>query len=235
MISNNKTVVTKIVRNPNKNIKKSVTTYSNKLDNKKFNSNKFNEYLKSLKEYEIKKKEKLEFLRQQNEEKEKRKMTNLPRINKETKYNNKINPKNYSTVERLYTQDIIKRKEKKQILTKIYTPSFKPFVYTTNHIKNRLNQRNQNIRTDINEEENNYMFEDNEDTNDEFSEEISRKRNMSVEKRIRNRIEEQENNNMIDNKKIENKLRNFLFKNKKKSNKRNRSFEKAKKTKFNLD
>ena len=162
-------------------------------------------------------------------------MTNLPRINKETKYNNKINPKNYSTVERLYTQDIIKRKEKKQILTKIYTPSFKPFVYTTNYIKNRLNQRNQNIRTDINEEENNYMFEDNEDTNDEFSEEISRKRNMSVEKRIRNRIEEQENNNMIDNKKIENKLRNFLFKNKKKSNKRNRSFEKAKKTKFNLD
>ena len=235
MISNNKTVVTKIVRNPNKNIKKAVTTYTNKLDNKKFNSNKFNEYLKSLKEYEIKKKEKLEFLRQQNEEKEKRKMTNLPRINKETKYNNKINPKNYSTVERLYTQDIIKRKEKKQILTKIYTPSFKPFVYTTNYIKNRLNQRNQNIRTDINEEENNYMFEDNEDTNDEFSEEISRKRNMSVEKRIRNRIEEQENNNMIDNKKIENKLRNFLFKNKKKSNKRNRSFEKAKKTKFNLD
>ena len=55
MISNNKTVVTKIVRNPNKNIKKAVTTYTNKLDNKKFNSNKFNEYLKSLKEYEIKK------------------------------------------------------------------------------------------------------------------------------------------------------------------------------------
>ena len=35
-----KTVVTKIVRNPNKNIKKSVTTYSNKLDNKKFNNKK---------------------------------------------------------------------------------------------------------------------------------------------------------------------------------------------------
>ena len=37
-------------------------------------------------------------------------------------------------LERIYTRDLEKRKEKKQILTKIYTPSFTPFLYTKGNI-----------------------------------------------------------------------------------------------------
>ena len=219
------------------NNKKKKKIYSNKLTNKKFDSVKFNEYLKTLNEYENKKKKKLENLRKQEAEKELRKITNFPKINKSTKYAIKPNQKNYSTIERLYTQDIIKRKEKKQILTKIYTPSFKPYIYANNFLKGKLNQRNQNIRTEINEDENNYLFEDDEDTNDEISEEENKRRNKSVEKRIRDRIED-DDDIVYDNKKIENKLRNFLFKNKNKNRnsiKKNQSVDKRKKSKFNFD
>ena len=136
----NKTLITKIERNPKKVMKKSMTTYSNKINKRKFDPVKFNEYLKGIDDYENKKKEKIENMRKQKEEKELKKETYHPKINKDLKY--KVNPKNYSTIERLYTQDLIKRKEKKQILTKIYTPSFKPKIYTNKYNTNRINQKN---------------------------------------------------------------------------------------------
>ena len=46
---------------------------------------------------------------------------------------------------------------------------------------------------------------------------------------------ENENEVVIDSVKVENKLRNLLFKNKKNIGKRNKSAEKRKKIKFNLD
>ena len=111
----------KIKKNPYKIIKKSMTASSKNIIKKKFDPIKFNEYLKSVNDHENKKKQKIENMRKQAEEKELKKITNHPKINKgaNIKYKNKINPKNYSAVERLYTQDLIKRKEKKQILTKI--------------------------------------------------------------------------------------------------------------------
>ena len=189
----------------------------------------------------IKKKQKIENMRKQAEEKELKKITNHPKINKgaNIKYKNKINPKNYSAVERLYTQDLIKRKEKKQILTKIYTPTFKPNLYAKKIMINRTNQNqrnlnmnmNMNIRTEINEEE------DNSDFNFDNYEEEKEKRNQSVQKRMKENIERIEDGNdlIFDNPKVENKLRSLLFKNKKSIEKRNKSVEKRKKTKFNLD
>jgi spore germination protein YaaH len=153
-------------------------------------------------------------MRKQKQEKELKKVTYYPKINKESNLRFKVNPKKYSTIERLYTQDLIKRKEKKQILTKIYTPTFKPQIYTNKNVFNKNNQRN--LRTEIREEENNnYIFDNSEDTDDKFNEE--------------------KNTNILDDKKVENELRNLLFKNKRGSIKRNKSVEKRKKIKFSLD
>ena len=58
------------------------------------------------------------------------KLLKNPKINKNANLKFNINPKNLTTVERLYDQDIKKRKDNKVILTKIYTPSFHPTIYT---------------------------------------------------------------------------------------------------------
>ena len=231
----NTTIVTKIQRNPNKILKKSMTTYTNKLAKKKFDPVKFNEYLKGVNDYENRKKEKIEHMKKQEEEKELKKITYHPKINKESNLKFKVNPKNYSTVERLYTQDLMKRKEKKQILSKIYAPTFKPKLYTNKHVINKTNQRNQNIKTEIYESENNLIFEDNEDFEEKNNFEEEERRNNSVKKRMKDKKIEDEGEIVPDDSKIENKLRSLLFKNKKGTGKRNKSVEKRKKTNFNLD
>ena len=238
-ISNkNTTIVTKIQRNPNKILKKSMTTYTNKLTKRKFDPVKFNEYLKGVDDYQNRKKEKIEHMKKQEEEKELKKITYHPKINKESNLKFKVNPKNYSTVERLYTQDLMKRKEKKQILSKIYAPTFKPKLYTNKHIINKTNQRTQNIKTEIYESEKDLILEDNEDLEDKNNfEEENIRRNNSVKKRMKERKEKREDEDEMvpDDSKIENKLRSLLFKNKKGIGKRNKSVEKRKKTTFNLD
>ena len=231
----NTTIVTKIQRNPNKILKKSMTTYTNKLAKKKFDPVKFNEYLKGVNDYENRKKEKIEHMKKQEEEKELKKITYHPKINKESNLKFKVNPKNYSTVERLYTQDLMKRKEKKQILSKIYAPTFKPKLYTNKHVINKTNQRNQNIKTEIYESENNLIFEDNEEIEEKNNFEEEERRNNSVKKRVKEKKIEDEGEMEPDDSKIENKLRSLLFKNKKGTGKRNKSVEKRKKTNFNLD
>jgi len=235
ILTKNRTIVTKIQRNPNKILKKSMTTYTNKLTKRKFDPVKFNEYLKGVEDYENMKKEKIKYMKKQEEEKELRKITYHPKINKESNLKFKVNPKNYSTVERLYTQDLIKRKEKKQILTKVYTPTFKPKLYTNKHLINKANQRAQNVKTEIYDSENNFIIEENEDIEDKNNfEEENIRRNNSVKKRMKEKIED-ENDMIVDEQKIENKLRSLLFKNKKSTGKRNKSVEKRKKTTFNLD
>ena len=235
ILTKNRTIVTKIQRNPNKILKKSMTTYTNKLTKRKFDPVKFNEYLKGVEDYENMKKEKIKYMKKQEEEKELRKITYHPKINKESNLKFKVNPKNYSTVERLYTQDLIKRKEKKQILTKVYTPTFKPKLYTNKHLINKANQRTQNVKTEIYDSENNFIIEENEDIDDKNNfEEENIRRNNSVKKRMKEKIED-ENDMIVDDQKIENKLRSLLFKNKKSTGKRNKSVGKRKKTTFNLD
>ena len=218
---NKNELTARVKKYPYKIIKKSMSTISNNLIKKKFDPIKFNEYLKSVNDKENKKNKKIENMRKQEEEKELKKITNHPKINKgaNIKYKTKINPKNYSAVERLYNQDLIKRKEKKQILTKIYTPTFKPNIYIKKIKINKTNQNKKNIkknankRKEINEEDDNYEDE-------------REKRNQSAKNRLKKIIAhmEGENDLIFDYPKVQNKLRNLLFK-----NKRNKSAEPRKK------
>ena len=65
-------------------------------------------------------------------------------INKKNIHKNKrmSAEKNISMLDRLYTNDIKKRKEKQKLLLQIYTPSFIPNIYT----KNENMKRNINIK-----------------------------------------------------------------------------------------
>jgi len=128
------------------NLKKTVTSYPSST-NKKFNANEFKKQLDSFNDWEVKRKAKLKQMQQEKIEKEKNLLKN-PTINNEANLKFNTNPKNYDAVERLYTQDLIKRKEKKIALTKIYTPTFKPKLYTTKqnlgkvvHFNNRENRK----------------------------------------------------------------------------------------------
>ena len=174
----------------------------------------------------LKRKKKLENLRKLKEEKELKSVTYYPETNKEKNSKFKLNPKNYTAVERLYTQDLIKRKEKKQILTKIYTPSFKPKLYT-NKIVNGKNNNNKNKNL---KEESDYYTTDEK----KYSEEEDND-NYELNNNIEKNYENGKNYKIYEDVRIENKLRNLLFKNNKKNEKRNKSVEKRKKIKFNLD
>ena len=66
-----------------------------------------------------------------------------------------------SVLDRLYTQDIKKRREKRQILTKIYTPTFTPFLYYKEEMKRKLEKKRYNDDDDEDRDE------DNEDENDD--------------------------------------------------------------------
>ena len=78
-----------------------------------------------------------------------------------------------SVLDRLYTKDIAKRKQNKQILTKIYTPSFTPFLYSKGnkaHMKRpdsprkSIHNRNKFIN------KNNNTIQENKDEDDEDNE-----------------------------------------------------------------
>ena len=157
-----------------------------------------------------------------------------------------------SLLERLYTKDLEKRQEKKQILTKIYTPTFKPFLFSkknNNAIKKRpiiQKQQNTNIYTNnsktiedyydenmtYNETENNQYNIYNEQKNEIIQ---NSQRSQKMKKRVKFNMEE----NPLDEKKeneesvqtqiqkrvvVENALRNKLF-NRGTKQKRNKSSE----------
>ena len=161
---NNNNIPEPSSRNAKKNIgmKKSVTTYPSK----KFNPEEFNKRLESFKEWENKRKDRIKQLEKEQREKEKKLLKN-PEINKEANLKFNINPKNYTAVERLYTQDLIKRKEKKIVLTKIYTPTFRPKLYTNKYNIDRTFQQNNNTRTDNKLKINKNIFEENEEDEEE--------------------------------------------------------------------
>lgn len=80
----------------------------------------------------------MEKLRQERIQKELETVNNEKNIH----YNKKISSdKVPSVLDRLYTQDIKKRREKKQILTKIYTPTFTPFLYYKEEMKRKLEKK----------------------------------------------------------------------------------------------
>lgn len=112
--------------------------------NTKPNKN-FNTYLTHLNEWENKKKEKITKLQKENEKKE---------IINNTTSNHKPRPSEIdiqNALERLYKDDVIKRKQNQAVLTTIFTPSFTPRI---NKKKIKLNKTNDNINvTDFGETE----------------------------------------------------------------------------------
>jgi len=128
-------------------MKKAFTTYRGVNNvNRKYNNKEFQKQLDNFNAWEEKRKRKLEKLKEQKEEDE-LKLLRDPKVNTEVnvKYNNNLN--NYTLVERLYTQDLKKRHDKKEILKKIYTPSFKPTLYTNKEKFNKISQKSRNDRT----------------------------------------------------------------------------------------
>ena len=109
---------------------------------KKFNEEEFQKQLKSFELWEKKRNEKIENLKKKKVQKELDSVNNKKNIH----YNKKMpNDKLPSVLERLYTKDIEKRRQNKQILTKIYTPSFTPFLYSKgDHKKYNKKPENQN-------------------------------------------------------------------------------------------
>ena len=93
---------------------------------KKFNQKEFEKRLEKFNAWEQKKKEKIEKLQKEKKQKE------MEKYNKNNIHNKKriSCQKIPSIIDRLYSKDIHKRKQKKIILTQIYTPTFTPFLYT---------------------------------------------------------------------------------------------------------
>lgn len=140
--------------------------------NTKPNKN-FNTYLSHLTEWENKKKEKISKLKKENEKKE--------FLNK-TASNHKPRPSEIdiqNALERLYKDDVIKRKQNQAVLTTIFTPSFTPRI---NKKKIKLNKTNDDINvTDFCETEVN-------DNNDLSMESYKLQQTERVENAIRKKL-----------------------------------------------
>ena len=126
-------------------MKKAITSYPSS-SGKKFDENEFKKQMERFKEWEVKKKENIQKMKEEKIENEKKLLKN-PKVNKQANLKFNTNPKNYTAVERLYTQDLIKRKEKKIALTKVYTPTFKPTLYTTRQNLGKVMQQTHNNRS----------------------------------------------------------------------------------------
>ena len=128
-------------------MKKALTTYRGVNNvNRKYNNREFQKQIDNFNAWEEKRKKKLKKLKEQKEEDE-LKLLRDPVVNTEVnaKYNTNLN--NYTLIDRLYTQDIKKRHDKKEILKKIYTPTFKPTLYTNKENLNKISQMSRNDRT----------------------------------------------------------------------------------------
>ena len=91
--------------------------------------------------------------------------------------NNDILP---SVLDRLYTKDLEKRKQKKEILTKIYTPMFTPFLYTKGikkqHLKKVENSNKPHTnRNHFNNIKNFITIDENHDDENDYNEDNSEK------------------------------------------------------------
>ena len=151
-------------------MKRNETTINNGNENKKLSKIKFQKLYDNFNTWEKRKNEKIEKMKKKKEEEELKLLKN-PKINKDEKFN--INPKNYDIIERLYVQDIKKRKDNKEILIKIYTPTFKPEIYTKRYYSNIILQksRNKSSYPESFTHRYNYEYNDIEEINDEDREE----------------------------------------------------------------
>ena len=183
-------------------MEKAVTTV--KLENKnekKLNKEEFDQLMKNFDEWERKKKEKLEKLQKEKEEEELKLIKENPETNHEENLKYNLNPKNYSITERLYIEDIKKRKDKQDILSKIYTPPFKPEIHINREslMRGRLRTYRNDGRYHTDDDEN--VIEDEENYDEENS-------NESGEDEDENEDEEEEESDGFDKRKTYNYARN---------------------------
>ena len=168
------------------------------------------------------KKERIEKLKQDKIKKEIETVNNKKNIHYHKKLPNKKLP---SLLERIYTKDIKKRKEKNQILTKIYTPSFTPFLYTKGNInsikRQPLYKQGNNLTKRYSQ-----PLEENNEENNKYNESMNIN-NVKVKFNLKENIqafdegEENEFPRIYNRVEVENAMRNKLFS----KQKRNKSAE----------
>ena len=95
--------------------------------NKKNRKKSTDDRIKNLYEWDTKRKEKLNDKIKNKEKSIKSNMKNKPKIDKYS-YKITVNRKPDEIFKRLYLDDVIKRKERKELLQQIYTPSFRPNI-----------------------------------------------------------------------------------------------------------
>ena len=128
--------------------------------------------MEAFKEWEKKRNQKIEKKKKDNLKKE------LDTIKKNNIHRNKkmSAEKMPSMLDRLYTNDIKKRKEKQLLLTQIYTPSFTPFIYTKNNNTKRNINSKKNEKTykhaslDKNVYNKTYLEHENNEDEDDYNE-----------------------------------------------------------------
>ena len=204
-------------------MKKAVTTYPG-VSHKKFNQTEFNKQIESFYDWEKKKKEKVEKMKKEQEE-NKLKLLKDPVTNKKANLKFNTNPKNLTTIERLYDQDLKKRKDKRVLLTKIYTPSFQPTLYTKGEDFEKILQQNNKaemkLRKSLAKMHNNYE-EESKENKDDIDLYKYKERKLKTHKNL------YEKEDKLNNKKASKpKKKNKKEKEKEKS-KRNKSVEKKK-------
>jgi hypothetical protein len=173
--------------------------------------------MNNFKDWERKKKEKIEKLKKEQEEKE-LKLLKDPITNKKANMKFNTNPKNFTAVERLYEQDIKKRKDNKVLLTKIYTPTFKPTIYTKGDMYGIMAQQQQQQQGNRNDGRlRAQMKRNNPDEEEEINEELYESKRLKT-----NRNKRKEKKDDFDNQ--------YTYNPKKKDKKgrRNKSVEKKK-------
>ena len=203
---------------------------------KKFNAEEFQKELEFFKQCEVRKKEKIEKLKEEKIKKE----ISLINDKKNIHYHKKLKKKQLpSLLERLYTKDLEKRKEKKIILQKIYTPTFTPSLYTKKNANNFKKRQNATKpQNNVNNEENNYeenmTFNESQRAYNEIRTDVNMsQKSHKIKGKVKfnhveknedlDKVEESENESEKIQKRVvvENALRNKLFKfgNKQKRNK----------------
>jgi len=237
---NNKSKIQK-----NKSLENFPTTHQYNKKHKKFNEEEFQKTIKSFNDWENKKNEKIKKKQLEKQKKEQKE------YNKKNIHHNKhlSNMAQSKVIDRLYREDIKKRKEKKQTLLKIYECTFQPNIYK---YKNDLNitdlgnkkssfllrvAKNKNNYNNLNSENKSMILKSNKKHNGNKEYDSTSK---AKKKEITNYQDSSENNSGsdIDNDEenlIANKLRAKLFMNKKQKHERNNiSVRERKKLKFKI-
>ena len=205
------------------NIPSNYKYYNNK--HKKFNEEEFQKQIKNFYDWEKRKNEKIKKKQLEKEKKE------LKDYNKKNIHHNKhlSNKAQSNVVERLYTDDIRKRKEKKETLLKIYEFSFQPNICSHNlnntnnnglsNTKSSMHFNRNNINKNINNYKSNNIQPKSKNKKHSNREDIHAYMSTSINKRKKEESSDEddsESEDRNDEEVIANKLRSKLFSVKKK-------------------